>query len=255
MKKILIFTLLFAFGTVRLFCQNQTGLQASNEGRYVVDMPSAGILPKGNFSSYTQISTAGSVMTELTAAPFADFNMGISFSGSNIIGAGDVTWQKYPGVQLRYRFVDETLTTPAFLIGINTQGRGAYDSQEERFLTLSPGAFVAAGKTFSWFLGNITLHAGINYSFESSGAGRSVNGYLGLEQFIGKSFSLTFEYNPTLDDGNKQFLNDKGLLNAALRWNGIKSFTIELQFRDLLKNYANVSGFTRWLTFEYSAGF
>jgi hypothetical protein len=250
---LLSFLLTFLLFSTALNCQ--VGKSSSTESRYIVDMPTAGILSKGSFSSYTQVFTGGGVMTELTAAPFEDFSMGISFSGANVISSGDVVCQKYPGIQLRYRFVDETLSTPAFLIGINTQGRGAFDEKAERFQTLSPGAFIAVSKWFSWFLGDIGLNAGINYSFEPPSDSRSINGYLGIEQSIGKAFALTLEYNPTLDDGNKQFLTNNGLLNAGVRFSGIKGFSIELQIRDLLKNYADVSGFTRWLTFEYSAGF
>jgi hypothetical protein len=194
-------------------------------------------------------------MGEFSAAPFKDFNIGISYSGNNIIGQGEPVWQGIPGFHARFRFYDETVYYPALLIGINSQGRGIYDKNSKRFQTLSPGAFIAASKTYKNFIGIVSFHAGVNYSFEPKPEKRSVNCYLGFEQSFASVASFNMEYNANLDEKDKLIMKEQGLLNASFRWNMAKNITIELQARDLLKHYQSSIGFTRVLCLEYISTF
>jgi len=238
-----------------VFSQGSAGEDARYESRYVVDMPTSGLLTKGSFSMYAMIYAGGGMLAEISAAPFDNFNMGISFSGSNIIGSGNVTWQEIPGVHLRYRFFDETTVTPAVCIGVNTQGRGEYDRELNRFRTLSPGLFVAASKSFGWLLGDIALHGGLNYSFEPPSDKRAVNLWLGIEHSIGKPASISLEYNANIDEKGREFMSSRGLFNAAIRLNVSSGLTMELQIRDILEHQANISGFTRYIGFEFISAF
>lgn len=247
--------LLLVAGATPIVASAEDSAKSAREPRYIVDMPTAGIIPKGSFSAYTVFSDGGGVMAELSAAPLKDFNMGICYSGSNVIGGGQVTWQNYPGIHLRYRILNETPNVPAVLIGVSTQGRGIFSADEKRFTTLSPGFFASVSKSFNWFLGGLALHGGVNYSFEPPSSQKSINVYVGVEQTLASVFSVSIEYNPTLDDGNKQFLSEKGLLNASFKWMLDKNFVLELQARDLLAHYASYSSFTRWLALEYVTTF
>ena len=115
----------------------------------------------------------------------------------------------------------------------------------------TPGIFLAASKNYQWLLGTVAFHAGLNYSFESKSDDRIPNVYVGFEHSIGKAVSLNFEYNSTLNDGNKNYMENKGLLNIALRWSLAKGITLELQARDILKNIEVNNSFTRSICLEY----
>ncbi len=229
------------------------GEQARSESRFIVDMPNAGVLDKYSFSAYSQAFPGGGVLLQFDAAPFTNFNMGVSFSGSNIIGDGEPTWQNLPGVHLRARIIDEKLYFPALAIGFYSQGRGRFHKSKDRFLTQSPGFFLAASKNYKWALGVVSYHFGVNYSIEPKPEKRSPNVYAGLEHSIGSYVSLNVEYNATFDDG--EFRKKKGLLNASLRWSLAKGFTLEIQARDLLEHSAVYSGFNRFVCLEYIAAF
>jgi len=231
------------------------GEKAVCESRFIVDMPNAGVLDKYSFSAYSQAFPDGGVLLQFDAAPFTNFNMGVSFSGSNIIGAGEPTWQNLPGVHLRARIIDEKLYFPAIVLGFYSQGRGVFDEGKDRFLTQSPGFFLAASKNYQWALGVVSYHFGANYSIEPKPEKRSPNVYLGLEHSVGSYVSLNVEYNATFDDGDAEFREKKGLLNASLRWSLAKGFTIEIQARDLLEHSAVYSGFNRFVCLEYIATF
>ncbi|ROL61917.1 hypothetical protein D9V86_03315 [Bacteroidetes/Chlorobi group bacterium ChocPot_Mid] len=237
------------------FSQGSAGEKAIYETRFIVDMPTAGVLEKGNFAIYTNAFYPGGIMLQLDASPFSDFLMGISYSGTNIIGFGAVNWQGIPGVHLRYRIIDETLNLPAFVLGINTQGRGDFSSSEKRFQTFSPGVFISASKNYSWALGSVAFHGGINYSFEPSKNENFPNLYLGIEHSIGKSFALNFEFNATLNDENKKYMSNKGLINASLRWSLAKGITLDFQARDLLENMTMNKAFNRAVCLEYISRF
>ncbi len=240
-----------ALQTEILSAKGTAGEKAMYESRYIVDMPTAGVLDKGAFSIYTNTYQNGGIMLQLDASPFTDFIMGISYGGTNIIGSGDVNFQSIPGVHLRYRIIDETTALPAFLLGVCTQGRGDYNKTDKRFETISPGVFLAMSKNYKWSLGTIAVHGGINYSFEPKSDENFLNFYVGMEHSIGKYLALNVEFNPTLNDDNKNYMKNKGLLNASLRWSLARGITLELQARDLFSNMAKYNNINRSICLEY----
>lgn len=254
MKKSMLLAIIFIIP----FCvlaQGSAGSGAYYETRYIIDMPTAGVMPRGTFSIYSVAFTGGGILAEINAAPFEDFNMGISYSGTNIIGEGPVEFQNIPGVHLKYRIIGETSSFPAIVAGVSIQGSGGYNKIEERYRTLSPGAYCAISKEFLWALGKISLHGGINYSFEAAADDKAPNFYIGFEQGLGKTVSFNMEYNANSDDKNNAVLEDQGLLNASIRLSLSNGFTVGFQARDLLENYAGSRGFTRCMTLEYVNSF
>lgn len=234
------------------YAQSTAGEKAIFESRYVVEMPTAGVIPKGNFCAYGSSFAGGGVLTQIEAAPFENFNMGISFSGVRVIGGGEIKTQNMPGVTLKYRLFDEKSYLPAILIGASNQGRGEFSLHNERFETVSPGAYAALSKNYSWFLGTAAFHGGLNYSFEPKPEDRSPNFYFGLEHSLGSRASVNFEYNAGLDDRfDEREANSGGLVNAALRWSLIRGFTVEMQFRDLLGAEPNSPAGERSICVEY----
>lgn len=246
----LIVLLLGSF-SLNSIAKGTAGKNAVYESRNIVQMPNAGMLAKGSFLVYSEYFASGGLMMQIGAAPFNDFNLGISFSGSNFVGYGDVETQKYPGVQLSYRIINESLSFPAFLVGVNTQGRGDYMEEYEAFQIMSPGLYLAASKSFKWALGEFSLHAGVNYSIEGNPNERNVNFYSGIEHFIGNSLSLNIEYNATTTRFSKNIMKDKGLLNASFRVSLSDGLTVELQTLDLLENLMPKKGFRRSVCVEY----
>ena len=177
------------------YSEGTAGTKAGYETRFIVDMPTAGINPKSSFSIRSIFSDSGGVSLTTLFSPFTNFNIGISYSGKNIIGTDNIEFQGLPGIHLAYRILNEQQRFPAILLGINTQGIGKYSLKNKRFETLSPGAYIAFSKNFTWQGGWLALHSGINYSFEPKTDKRKPNIYLGLEQSIGSWASFNLEYN------------------------------------------------------------
>lgn len=233
-----------------LRAQASAGEQAASESRYVVDMPTAGVLARGRFALDNYVFGNSGILLEFTASPFKNLQFGLSFGGSGFLGNGAIVFQPLPGFHARYRAFDETLSVPAFTAGFSSQGRGEYGGG--RFLTHSPGIFIAASKNFSW-LGSLALHGGINYSFDPVLSERFPNAYIGIEKTIGNVVSLAIEYNPTLDDPRCR--NRGGLLNASLRISTGRGFTIEIQTRDIFSNLPGASSPYRMARLELIGAF
>jgi Exopolysaccharide biosynthesis protein YbjH len=227
---------LFIFSNL-ILAQGTAGENAKYEYRSLIDMPTAGILEKGFVGLTTDIMPAGVVIAKLEVGAFDNLSFGISYGGSNIIGTGTPSWYKLPGINLRFRLLDESLTLPALAVGFDSQGKGQYFDSTNRYEYKSPGFFAAASKNFA-FLGYLSLHGTVNYSLESKDGDNFVNLYLGFEKTIGKSFSVVGEYNFTLNDNNSNDYYGKGhgYLNCGVRWAVGQGFTLGFDLRDLLDN-------------------
>ncbi len=247
---ILIITLL----PVTLLSDGSAGEEATYESRRIVDMPTAGVIPKGTFEVNALLMQSGGMMVEFAASPFENFMIGASFGGSNIIGISTPVFQAFPGLQIKYRVLDETKTLPAFALGVNTQGLGLYKDSLERYQTLSPGIYLSSSKSFKWPVGLVFVHAGINYSLEPKIDDRSINFYFGAEQTIYKRISIATEFNVNLED-NSSVMDSKGLLNFQVKWAASEDLTVALMFRDAFANFKASNSLVRFVGFEYISRF
>ncbi len=241
-----------------LRAQSAAGEQATIESRTIVDMPTAGVLPKGRYGLEVYAFGESGVMVDFSIAPLTNLNVGLSYSGAGLLGNSGVVFQGLPGFHVRWRPLDETRTIPAVLVGLNTQGRG-FPNINGRFQTHSPGVFVAVSKNFALW-GSLALHGGINYSFEPALADRRLNAYIGLEKTLGSIVSLTAEYNAAFDNPYTMRYTGfnggfGGLLNFGVRVATGKGFTFELQARDVLQNLRGSATLYRTLRMEYTAAF
>lgn len=223
--------------------QGTAGTGASYEMRSLIDMPTAGVLKKGAFAVTNDFMPMGVVISKLEVGVFQDFSFGISYGASQLIGAGKIGWYKMPGVNVRYRLSNETESYPALTIGFDSQGKGVYEN--DRYEIKSPGIFLATSKNFG-FLGYLSLHAVLNYSFFESGDNdKDLNLMLGMEKTIGKQFSVLMDYNFAFNDNQSEVRNSnvqtgytkkRGYLNFGVRWSVGDEFTLGFDLRDLLDN-------------------
>jgi hypothetical protein len=234
MKKIFILLLLFPY--LSLLSQGSAGDKAQYQYRYLIDMPSAGILEKGIVGVVSEILPYGVLISRLEVGVFDNISFGISYGGSNVIGAGDPDWYDLPGVNVRFRIVDESITLPSITLGFDSQGKGVYFTKQNRYAFKSPGFFGAVSKNFL-FLGYLSVHGSANYSMEGDDGDNFINLMAGVEKTLGPNISLVMDYDFTLNDNTTKIFGDgNGYLNIGLRWSLGEGFTIGFDLRDLLDN-------------------
>lgn len=234
---ILILTMTFLY-LQSAFAQGTAGEDAKFEYRTLIDMPTAGILEKGYVSLSSELLPYGTVIARVEAGILKNFNIGLSYGGSNIIGSGSPDWYPFPpGVNLKIRLMDETILTPAIAIGFDTQGKGEYFQDQKRFAIKAPGLFAAVSKNFS-FLGYLSINGLVNYTLlEDKDGDNFVNLMIGAEKTIGDGFSLLAEYNFAFNDNSSySFGAGKGYLNLGIRWSIGDGVTVGFDLRDLLQN-------------------
>ena len=237
------FTYLWAFSllfltviSIPVSAQITAGEDAKVEYRYLIDMPTAGILDKGLASISTDILPDGILIARIEAGVFENISIGISYGGTNIIGSGSPDWYKLPAAAFRFKVLKESLNMPAFTIGFDTQGKGHYFDSSSRYEIKSPGLFLNSSKNFA-LMGYLTLHGCLNYSFESTDGDNFINLGVGAEKTLGARTSIVGEYNFALNDNNaKIYGKGRGYLNIGVRWAPADGFTIGFDLRDLLSN-------------------
>jgi hypothetical protein len=218
------------------FAQGTAGADAKYEYRYLIDMPTAGILKKGFVGVTSDILPDGMLIGRLEVGVFDNVSFGISYGGGNIIGSGAPQWYKYPGVDIRYRIINESTQFPAITIGFDSQGKGQYFDSTSRYAIKSPGFFGSASKNFA-FMGYLSLHATINYSLENKDGDDFLNLMVGAEKTIGNSVSIIGEYNFAFNDNSTRYYGSgNGYLNIGVRWAIGSGFTLGFDLRDLLDN-------------------
>ncbi|MDR0926567.1 MAG: YjbH domain-containing protein [Ignavibacteria bacterium] len=208
------------------------------EPRYIVDMPSAGMLENLSYSINSQLISNGGFLLDFTASFFKFLNVGISYGGNGVIGSNTMTMQRYPGFHIKARIINEDEGFPAIALGINSQGKGMYISNEKRNEQLPPDFYVAVSKSFKWTLGTFSLNGGVNYSFEDED-NRGINIYAGVEHSVTRFVALALEINPNLNDNHVEIWKDKSktiMLNGVLRLSPNDNMIIEIQFKDIFRN-------------------
>jgi hypothetical protein len=252
MKKaaLLLFTTFLPL--INISAQGSAGDEAKYEYRFLIDMPTAGILEKGNVGIVNDIMPAGVLISKIEVGVFENISFGISYGGSNIIGSGNPDWYKLPAVNLRVRIITETIITPSITVGFDSQGKGVYFDSSDRYAIKSPGFFAAASKNFA-LLGFLSIHGSANYSLESKDGDNFVNLMAGVEKTLGPNLSLVADYDFTLNDDNtRSFGVGNGYLNAGIRWALGDGFTLGFDLRDLLRNKRwNTNRADRAIRIEY----
>ena len=229
--------------------QGTAGDKAVYETRFIVDMPTAGMLRDKSYSFTSAVYPVGGLMAAFDAGFLRYFNAGVRVSGNNIVGDGEITWQNLPGISIKGRILDERKTIPAIVLGFESQGGSNYIG-DNRFKTHSPGFYLALSKNYVWDLGNLAFHGGINYSLEPKPEYASPNLYGGLEQSIGSYIAINLEYNFQLDETENLYYTKRGLLNASLRGSVASGITAEIRFRDILGHFRNNDGHERIVALE-----
>ncbi len=221
----------------------------------LVNMPTAGVLPRAsfdvNFRVYAPPPADGygsGLLSGVNVGLTNRFNIGLAYGGEGILGySNHVRWNKFPGVLVKYRLIEEGVAAPALALGFDNQGYGGsawkggygYDG----YIYKSPGFFAALSKNYLMFAKvQIGFHGAVNYSLEEMDNVTWPNAAGGIDIGINEELMFVAEYDFALNDvtgaGNdKNYgLPHRGFLNLGLRWAFTENFHIEFDMQDILEN-------------------
>ncbi len=236
--------------------QGSAGSNGKLEPRFLVDIPTAGMLDRGSFALDVNFYQEGGVLLGLSVGIFDRLSLGLSYGGSRLIGAQNAVMDEIPGVNVKLRILEESIALPALALGFDNQGKDGYVRELSRYVIKSPGVYLALSKNYA-ALGFLSFHGGVNYSFERSDGDRDPDFFAGIEKTIGPFLSVMMEYNAGLNDNSAHALGKgRGYLNAAVKWSIGGGLTLGVNFKDLLDNGrygpgGDVSVANRTVTLEY----
>ncbi|MBS1270891.1 MAG: hypothetical protein MAGBODY4_00018 [Candidatus Marinimicrobia bacterium] len=219
----------------------QAQTEAYPQPPFLVNIPTAGSLERGSYAVELRMMPDGGVLSGVGIGLTRQFMLGVSYGGTHIIGEDTVQWNPQPGVQVKYRLFDETMKFPAVALGFNSQGYHGYITSLDRYELKSSGFYVALSKNYQ-FLGNLGVHAGMNYSLEDGDGDNDPNIFAGIDKDINREISIMVEYEAAFNDNEagtasiEELTQGRGYLNAALRWTFAEKFHIEFDVNNLLEN-------------------
>lgn len=236
MKKSILTISLLLISAINIFPQGTSGSNAKYEYRYLIDMPTTGVIGRG-FSGITmEAMPFGVFITKIELGVFDGVSFGLSYGGGNVIGTGKINWYKLPGINFRVRIIEESIVLPAIAAGFESQGKGYFDKTLNRYEIKSPGFFVAASKNFD-LLGYFSVHGALNYSLERDDNDKDLNLAFGFEKTLGEIFSILGEYDIAFNDNTLTSIGKgNGYMNFGIRCAIGDGLTIGLNLRDMLKN-------------------
>ncbi|MFH1213858.1 MAG: hypothetical protein V1681_07200 [Candidatus Neomarinimicrobiota bacterium] len=239
------------------------GLTAQNESAVnqpinLVTIPTAGVLPRGSYGVECRLFPDGGLWGQISVGVSERFMFGVAYGGGGIIGDQKINWYRQPGVEIKYRFTEESVNWPALVLGFSSQGFGNYIDSLKRYETKARGFYVALSKNYR-FLGNLGVHGGINYNpLEKTDHDADPSFFLGIDKDLNSEIAILAEYDAALNDNHsdKSMLGrGRGYLNAGVRWRLVDKFTVEIDFNNILLNRKEVDFMTRELKFTFSEAF
>ncbi len=231
--------------------QGSAGSDAAIQPRFLVDLPTAGIIPHGNIALDMEFYRAGGLLVGASLGAFDRLLFGVSYGGVGLIGPESPSWDPSPGVQVRARIINESVVFPAIALGFDTQGKEAYVDRLHRYTVKSRGFYAVASKNYN-ALGFLSIHGGVNYSLERDDGDEDPDLFAGMEKTVGPFLSLLVEYDLGLNDSHNQALGrGRGYLNMAARISLGKGLTLGINLKDLMRNQQDISIADRTIALEY----
>ena len=252
----LLAALLFlVFGDASSQTKGTAGDAGTLEPTMVIDKPTAGMLRRGDYSITANFYQQGGVLAGVSVGLFDRFSFGITYGGTNIIGPNKIEMNPIPGVRVKLRLIQESAMTPAIAIGFDSQGKEPYLDSLSRYTIKSPGFYAAASKNYA-LLGNLSLHGGINYSFENKDGDKDMNIFVGAEKSLGDILSMLAEYDFGVNDNNSKALGKgKGYFNVGFRLSAGEGLMIGFDLKNITQNQQNIKIANRVLKIEYIGSF
>lgn len=235
--------------------------------RLLVDIPTAGTLPRGHFSLGVRISPNGGGLGFTNIGLSNRFMVGISFGGTNVISDQDANWNPTIEFQLKFRVVDELPYLPAISVGYSSQGYGSYSEQQKRYAYKSRGFYAVASRSFYFYRWTAGWHGGLNVATSDEETVTATSGdikdsdlnfFVGFDATFNYNLALLFEYDAALNDDRSA--NDfsgkgRGYLNLSVKWLFTRNLEIELLAKDLLVNRPEAETLTREIRLTYIESF
>ena len=256
--------ILFSF-TAAAFAQKETSddsaYESSNAGRtqlrWIMDTPTAGMLPRGAFDIDLRTFSNGGLQAALGIGLMDRFSVGLAYGASSVLTDTIPDWNPKLEFQLRFRLLDESKSLPAIAVGYSSQGYGRYDKEFKRYAVKSPGFYLAFSKNFAIYqTTSAGFHWGADYSLENKND-NDPSAFVGFNTDLGSNMMYLLEYDLGLNDNKRYSIYGlgRGFLNMGITWYLTEGLSLEFDLRNLLRNRKNAHAIDREVRLVYTEFF
>jgi hypothetical protein len=206
---------------------------------YMVDSPTAGLLSHGEYHIQGRIGPESSVLLAFRVGVKNRVYLGVSWGMQELFSYQRVEFNDRPGFQFRIRLLEEDDRGPGLALGINTQGVGTWNEDDERYDRKSKGLYFVLSRNWKIPVGYLSAHGGLNYSLEDrDDDDADLFAAVDWEAISGLEFILDFDgaFNDNSDD--ERYGSGGVYLDGAVRVTYGENLQMMLIFRDLTKNYS-----------------
>ncbi len=212
-------------------------LAQGNVPRWLVDGPTAGMLPAGRLSADLRLYGDSGILSQIEVGVHNRVSIGVSFGGQHLVGSREAAWNPRVEVAGRVRVIEEELKIPAVAVGYHSQGYGEYDEGLKRYAVKSKGFYGVASKNYGMPLGDMGVHAGLNRSLEDGDGDGDFSGFLGADVEVKRAFALLVEYDFAINDNEDNSLGSgRGRLNLGGRWMPSDRLNLEVDVKNLFRD-------------------
>jgi hypothetical protein len=203
---------------------------------YIVDKPTAGILPHASYMLRGRTGPEISFLLGLRIG-FRDlFQIGVSAGMHDVFERGSPDVDEHIGFKLRVRVIPEG-QLPAIAVGFDSQGVGRYHEDLNRYDRKSLGFYGVVSRNYLVPIGELGLHGGVNYSLENEDDS-DLNVFGGTDFTVGGRISFLLDVDAALNDNfdNSPFGSGGFYVDGAVRLFAGDTIVLTLVFRDLAAN-------------------
>lgn len=224
--------------------------------RDLIDAPTAGTLARGSFDLEMRVYTDGGILGRTSIGLSNRFMIGMSYGAEKIIAEQPTSRNPRIEFNIKLRLIDESYYLPAFSLGFNSQGYGAYLSELQRYTYKSKGFYAVFSRSFNMKSMLAGGHIGINYSLENDvDKDREPSFFLGIDTRFNYNIGFMIEYDVALNDdrSSQNYAKGRGYLNLGVKWLYSENLELEIILRNLLLNRHDeeATTFGRELRFTY----
>lgn len=229
--------------------------------RTLVDLPTAGTLPRGHFDIGVRIYGSGGAVGYTNVGLSNRLMLGISYGAEHALFNQEPDWNPDIEFGIKFRLIDELPYFPAISVGYNSQGEGPWNSELKRYAFKSRGFYAVASRSFYFYKWTSGWHAGINYSREYKvDNDENVNLFAGFDATFNYNLALLFEYDAALNDDRSSYSDGspayysgkgRGYFNMSVKWLFADNLELEVMLKDILVNRREADTFSREVRMTY----
>jgi hypothetical protein len=187
--------------------------------RWVINTPTAGMLPRGSFDLDMRTFSGGGLQSALGIGLMDRFSVALAYGASRVLSDTMPDYNPRLEVELKLKLMEENDGLPAIAAGYSSKGYGPYDADNKRYQIKSPGFYAAFSKNFKISTNPASLHWGANYSLENK-VDNDPNVWFGFNADLSENMIFLAEYDFGLNDNKRYSVYGlgRGYFNIGVVW-------------------------------------